>query len=187
MVDLRGVTKDLLAAGLDKDFDAHGGVRYTKQLWSNEHVKHSFNWQQRFFTDDKAEVEKTLAQQEGRTWEWDGNNKVTWSDVLPAMHPHPITGEMMWFNGIHTNHKDYFELSPFIDTSDGSPFHTSYANGEEIDAKTLDIIRGAWWNNAVATTLRSGDVVLVDQYLVGHGRMPWTPGVPRKMLLTHFE
>ena len=39
--------------------------------------------------------------------------------TLPAVVQHPVTGEAVWMNGIHTNHRDYFELAPHIDTSLG--------------------------------------------------------------------
>ncbi|KAJ1618183.1 hypothetical protein T492DRAFT_917086 [Pavlovales sp. CCMP2436] len=43
------------------------------------------------------------------------------------------------------------------------------------------------WGRAVAVTLQTGDIVIVDNLLAAHGRLGWTPGVPRMMLLNHFE
>jgi hypothetical protein len=98
-----------------------------------------------------------------------------------------VTGETLWFNGIHTNHRDYFDLAPHIDTTDGSPFDTFFADGGEISAEVLAQIRASIWTRARAVALKSGDVVIVDNLLAAHGRMGWTPGVERKMILNHFE
>lgn len=115
------------------------------------------------------------------------DDALIFENALPATIVHPETGETLWFNGIHTNHRDYFDLAPHIDTADGSPFDTFYADGGEIEPDTLAKIRGSMWGRAVAVALQSGDVVVVDNRLAAHGRIGWTPGVPRKMLLNHFE
>ena len=68
-----------------------------------------------------------------------------------------------------------------------SPYDTKFGNGEQIPQEVLDKIRIAWWESSVAMQLRDADIVIVDNRLAGHGRLPWTPGVPRRMLLTHFK
>ena len=62
-----------------------------------------------------------------------------------------------------------------IDTSDGSPMDTSYADGTPIADETLAAIRAAYWANSVAIPLRTGDLVVVDNMLASHGRMSWIP------------
>ena len=69
----------------------------------------------------------------------------------------------------------------------GSPYDTRFADGTAIDDDLLAQIRAAWWDNSVACTLRDGDLVVVDNLLVGHGRMGWRPDIERKMLLSHFD
>ena len=93
----------------------------------------------------------------------------------------------MWFNGAHTNHRSYFEEAPHIDTGRGSPYDTSYGDGSIIPAEELAAIRGDVWRSAVAIQLRTGDVVVVDNALAGHGRVGWDPDRgDRRVLLTHF-
>lgn len=104
-----------------------------------------------------------------------------------AVIKHPLTGEEVWFNGIHTNHRDYFDLAPHVDTTDGSPYDTFFGDGSEISAETLAKIRASIWKHSVAMPLKSGDLVVVDNILAAHGRMGWTPGVSRRMLLNHFK
>ena len=96
-------------------------------------------------------------------------------------------GEPLWFNGIHTNHKSYYEEALHVDTSGGSPMHTTFGDGEEIPERMIAIIRAAIWNHSVATTLQTGDLILVDNMLASHGRMGWISGHPRKVLLSHLN
>ena len=106
--------------------------------------------------------------------------------VLPAVWQHPRTSEPIWFNGVHTNHRSYYVEAAHIDTSEGSPMDTTYADGSAIPESTIGAVRKAYWENSVAVRLQSGDLVVVDNYLASHGRMSWVPPNPRKVLLTHF-
>ncbi|KAH8058950.1 platelet-activating factor acetyltransferase [Aureococcus anophagefferens] len=142
----------------------------------------------RYFTRDRAAVDAALDALPGDdvTWSWSPDGTLDYENTLPATRPHPATGEPVWFNGIHTNHRDYFDLAPHIDTTHGSPYDTTYGDGDAIDDATLAEIRADIWNSCVAVALETGDVVVVDNFLAGHGRIGWDPAVRRKMLLQHF-
>lgn len=187
LVDMRNVTRDLHAAGVIGEFAAHGGdVLYKKMLWSADEAEHSFTWQRRYFTHNRTHVEAKLAALEGVTWRWN-NATLEYANSMPSMHAHPETGERLWFNGAHTNNRDYFDLAPHIDTGRGSPFDTAFGDGLPIPQETLAKIRQAVWENSVAIPLQSGDVVIVDNMLVAHGRLSWDPEVARIMTLCHFD
>ncbi len=49
-------------------------------------------------------------------------------------------------------------------------FHTSYGDGSEIPEKTLDHVRDRVWNNLVFNRWEQGDVLLIDNFRVSHGR-----------------
>lgn len=49
---------------------------------------------------------------------------ISFREVLPATRAHPQTGEKVWFNGVHTNHRSYYDEAAHVDTSLGSPMHT---------------------------------------------------------------
>ena len=115
--------------------------------------------------------------------EWEAAQTFLWQ----AVHEHPTTGEPLWFNGVHTNHRSYYEEAEHIDTSDGSPMHTAFADGADIPEAMIASIRGVVWNHSVALRCQTGDVVVVDNMLAAHGRMGWVSGHPRKVLLTHFK
>jgi alpha-ketoglutarate-dependent taurine dioxygenase len=188
LTNMRAVYKQLEALGVPQAFEAKGGVAYHKRLWSSERVNHTYTWQKFFFTPelDQALAEVRRRDPHARVHEH-GPEVIDFREVLPAVHPHPSTGEPTWFNGVHTNHRSYYEEAEHVDTSDGSPMDTTYADGTPIADETLAAIRAAYWENSVAIPLRTGDLVVVDNMLASHGRMSWIPPAPRKMLLTHFS
>lgn len=137
LTNMRGVSASLQALGLPEEFAAHGGVAYRKRLWSTEHVSHSFTWQQFFFTDHLSGALEAVRKRDPNAKVIDdATDVIEFEETLAAVHSHPTTGEALWFNGVHTNHKSYYEEALHIDTSDGSPMHTAYADGEEIPETT---------------------------------------------------
>jgi len=188
LVNMRGVYSELEAQGVTHEFDERGGVAYHKRLWSAAQTNHTgYTWQQFFFTQ---ELDVALAQVRMRDPDAivhkHGPEVIDFRESMPAVHLHPSTREPLWFNGVHTNHKSYYVEAEHIDTTDGSPMDTTYADGSAISDATVATVRAAWWHNSVAVRLQAGDLVVVDNYLAGHGRMSWVPPNPRKVLLSHF-
>ena len=190
LTDMRGVTNSLFEDGTIDLFEEHGGVLYKKLLWSREfQPTSSFTWQRRLFVETKDDVEAVLRNLSSTTFSWGPDDLLQYQHRLPAVTRHPHTDELVFINGIHTNHRDYFDLAPHIDTSLGSPYDTFFGNGDPIPDVLLDHIRGVWWNNSVAVSLQTGDVVIVDNLLTGHGRLSWLPdlGFQRTMLIAHLD
>jgi len=187
LTDMRGVYASLKAKGVPAQFEAHGGVAYRKRLWSAEHVNHTYTWQQFFFTAELSEAVDEVLKRDPHAHVDEASGRIDFEEYLPAVFTHPTTGEPLWFNGVHTNHKSYYEEAAHVDTSDGAPMHTAFADGEEIPETTVAAIRAAMWNHSVALRCETGDVIVVDNMLASHGRMGWMSGNPRKVLLTHFS
>lgn len=187
LTDMRAVYASLEALGIPQAFAEHGGVAYRKRLWSAEHVNHSYTWQQFFFTSELEVAVDEVRKRDPHAKVDEVTGTIDFEESLPAVFAHPSTGEPLWFNGVHTNHKSYYEEALHVDTTDGSPMHTAYADGEAIPDATIAAIRAAVWNHSVAMQLRTGDLVIVDNMLASHGRMGWVSGNPRKILLTHFQ
>jgi len=186
LTDMRAVYRTLSGLGIPQEFEARGGVAYRKQLWSSDKVAHDYTWQKFFFTKELQEAKRQVLLRDGGARVNEDDGFISFSEVLPASPPHPATGEPTWFNGVHTNHRSYYEEAKHVDTSNGSPMDTEYADGSAIDEQTIALIRAAYWNHSVALRMQDGDITIVDNMLASHGRMGWVPGYPRKVLLTHF-
>lgn len=148
-------------------------VRYVRNLGAGV----GFPWQQVFKTDDKAEVE-AYCRRNGIAAEWIGPDHLRISYVRPAMASHPRTGEMVWFN-----HATFFHIStqePAIREGllatmreEDLPYNTYYGDGSPIEPATLDALRAAYDEATIAFPWQAGDVMLLDNMLVAHGRAPY--------------
>jgi len=187
LTNMRGVYSDLEAQGVPQAFAEKGGVAYHKRLWSAAQTNHTgYTWQKFFFTEGLDEALDEVRKRDPGAVVAQETDMIDFQEVLPAVWQHPRTSEPIWFNGVHTNHRSYYVEAAHIDTSEGSPMDTTYADGSAIPESTIGAVRKAYWENSVAVRLQSGDLVVVDNYLASHGRMSWVPPNPRKVLLTHF-
>ena len=177
LTDMRAVYASLSTQGIVREFEERGGIAYQKRLWSAERVTHFFTWQQFFFTKD-LDVAIAEVHKRDPNGVANGHGVIDYAEVLPAVFAHPATSEPLWFNGVHTNHASYYEEAAHVDTSDGSPMNTAFADGSPIPKATIAAIRGTFWNHSVAQQLQTGDLVFVDNMLASHGRMGWVPGNP---------
>ena len=136
------------------------------------------SWREAFQTDDRAEVERYCAQEEIDV-EWRDDDRLRTRQVRPAVRIHPDTGERVWFN-----HAMFFNLSSLepaaretmlavVDESE-VPFNTFYGDGAPIEPSVMDEIRSAYNSETVKFDWQRGDLLLVDNMLVAHGREPFT-------------
>lgn len=166
------------------------GIRYHRYLYGpgwnpisstiNRLAPLHRSWMAAFQTTDRAEVEKICARQ-GVSVEWDHEQGALLTNILPAAREHPVTGEKIWFNQATA-----FLLTP---RSTGTlrwllyglawpnakqrPFHASFASGEAITLRQLDAVNEAIRGAAIRFAWHRGDLLLLDNYLVAHGRMPF--------------
>lgn len=115
----------------------------------------------------------------GLTADWQPDGRLRTTAVRPAIAVHPGTGEQTWFN-----HAAFFHVSslpPALSAAvlaqfgeDDLPANTYYGDGGRIEPATLAAIREAYEREAVCAPWRRGDVLLIDNLLVAHGRQPFT-------------
>jgi alpha-ketoglutarate-dependent taurine dioxygenase len=135
-------------------------------------------WQDVFQTTSKQEVEEFCrgAQIE---FEWIGVNRLRTSQICQAIATHPKTGQTVWFNQAHLF--NISGLPPEVRQSLLSAFeerdlprNTYYGDGSPIETSALDEIREAYQQEAIIFPWQEGDIMMLDNMLTAHGRMPYT-------------
>jgi alpha-ketoglutarate-dependent taurine dioxygenase len=145
-------------------------------------------WQEVFCTENVHEVEQFCAlNQIECTWTEAG---LRTSQVCQAFAEHPRTGERLWFNQAHL-----FHVSALDDAAqammlkffgeEGLPRNAYYGDGTAIDREVVDQVRAAFSAHQTAFEWQQGDVLLVDNMLVSHGREPFEG--ERKVLVCMSE
>jgi len=135
----------------------------------------SFTWQKTFGLTTWEELERycdenymTLMQQNGvvsvryRRW---------------ASLPHVRTGEMTWFNhGTFFNpHAQESRLKAMVLAmgEDRRPYNTYYGDGTCVEAETIGVLDEAYTRETVSFPWEAGDVLMLDNMRIAHGRMSY--------------
>ena len=121
---------------------------------------------------------------------WKENGNLQTRQVRPAVRQHSKTGEWVWFNHIafwHVSSLDPEVRKMFLSefSLDDLAYNTYYGDGSSIDDEVVEEIREAYRQETVAFPWQDGDVLMMDNMLVAHGRHPFTG--PRKILVAMGE
>lgn len=152
-----------------------GGVRYQQNLHDGMGLGKS--WQETFETDDRAEVERFLAAS-GATWEWTAEG-LRVIQVRPSTIRHPVTGAEVWFNQSDQWHPaalddETAKVMAEVMGEDELPQSVRFADGSPIPGEYVIQVRDRGLEAAVDVEWRAGDVLLIDNLLVAHGRRSYT-------------
>jgi alpha-ketoglutarate-dependent taurine dioxygenase len=136
------------------------------------------SWQAAFQTSDRDEVEQ-YCRQAGIETTWLEGDRLRTRQVCQAIATHPRTGEAVWFNQAHLFHIS--SLIPAVRESllatfrpEDLPRNAYYGDGSPIEDSTLEAIRAAYAQATVAFPWREGDVLMLDNMSVAHGRAPFS-------------
>ncbi|HKV36206.1 MAG TPA: TauD/TfdA family dioxygenase [Pyrinomonadaceae bacterium] len=154
--------------------------RFVEKKWRyvrNFNGRFGLPWQTVFQTDEKAKVEDYCRTNRIEV-EWkEGDCLKTWA-VRPAVVKHPQTGVDLWFN-----HATFFHVSTlapsvrevFLATikEEDLPTNTYYGDGSPIEPETLDELRRIYDEETVAFPWQEGDILMLDNMRVAHGRAPY--------------
>jgi len=114
--------------------------------------------------------------------EEDGLRLLAFSPEQSPVNRHPVTGEPAWFCNVHS-HSRYLrderdgKASEMAETSGASKLNRTnmyYGDLSDIPEEDLRAIDEATMNNLAWVPMEEGDVVLVDNYQVMHGRAKFT-------------
>jgi alpha-ketoglutarate-dependent taurine dioxygenase len=155
-------------------------------------------WHQLFGTTSRAAVE-AQCQALGLDCTWQSNGRLQLTNVQPAMRAHPQTGELAWFNHLQVFHlstaaAEYQRIAQRIPAlryqllravaivgsqlkrlrgSQALAMHCTFGDGGEIPRSAVEHVRDVIWQNLVCFRWQLGDVLLIDNFAVSHGRLPY--------------
>jgi hypothetical protein len=145
-------------------------------------------WSEVFATDDQRKVE-SIVTAKGWKAEWlPGNTLRLWQDVVPAVITHPISGESIWCNQAHLfspacmmawaaedgRRAEYETLKAAKKSHPEMLDDMLLGNGEPVpDEDALHIYRVLRQLEA-ELLLSHGDLLILDNLILAHGRKPFT-------------
>lgn len=182
IVDCRRIYR-LLDAGLRDRFERLG-VKYAKNMHGLARGLGK-SWMEHFETSDRQAVEEYLNDNQ-IDFEWTSDNALrTWS-IRPGTQQHSVTGEPHWFNQSnlwHVTNLDARHRQQMLDRYgiDNLPTHAYFGDGSPIEDQDINQIREILWNESVFFPWQQGDVLVLDNHLVAHGRNAYSG--PRKILV----
>lgn len=150
------------------------GVMYLRTLHGGRGA--GLSWQAVFETDDRAAIE-AYCRHAVIEFEWTADGGVKTVQRRPAVVRHPVTGEQVWFNQVDQWHPSNVGQSVASALAAQGyhdlPIDARYGDGSPLDPGILDEIRRVTWSQAAARPWQRGDLLLVDNMLVAHGRRPF--------------
>jgi alpha-ketoglutarate-dependent taurine dioxygenase len=134
-------------------------------------------WQSVFQTNDPAEVERHC-RENGIEVEWKNGMRLRTRATRSAIVRHPRTGEQVWFN-----HAMFFHVSSvepglreaLLGALSGYdlPSNTFYGDGSPIEPEVMREVCEAYRCETTSFPWRRGDLLMLDNILVAHGRAPY--------------
>jgi alpha-ketoglutarate-dependent taurine dioxygenase len=200
--DLRKVWSEL-SEGLRAKLEQHQ-IRYRRvhggpdegpfRLWGGR------RWSDVFETRDREVVEQA-AREQGLTLSWLPDGALSLENTLPACRTHPVSGITAWHNHANIFHPDgpmleYSRLARLQGTvrslavnlvlaalswcrrslvpPQRYDWSVSYGDGSHISRSELTEIYDAIWRHIAHFRWQRGDLLVVDNYAVSHGRLPYS-------------
>ena len=159
------------------------GVCYERKLAKHNGLGRT--WTETFESDDPGIVETILLEQDV-TFDWYDNYEYLYIQhkalgTLPATTTHgPV-----WFNQADQWHPSSLSSEIFTFLNSGKetvfPHNCFLGDGKPISSEEIKLIRQALVDNSAILPLGKGDLLILDNCWIGHGRQHFSG--PRKMLV----
>jgi hypothetical protein len=134
-------------------------------------------WTTVFQTNSRRDVEEYCVAHD-MTFEWTGQDSLRTCQVCDAMQVHPHTGSVLWFNQAHLFHPSSLDqrtrqaMSQMF-KEQGLPRNASFGDGSALDEAELHSIREAYDQELVGVNWQKGDLLILDNMQICHGRSPY--------------
>lgn len=135
------------------------------------------SWQDFFHTTDKTLVEK-YCRQSGMDYQWLLDNGLRTKKIRPAISYHPQTGKPVFFNQVQLHHISCLESDVRQSLlsnlgAENLPRNVYYGDGSPIEDSVMAEIGAAYQQAQVSFPWQQGDILMLDNMRVAHGRNPY--------------
>ncbi|WP_394827935.1 TauD/TfdA family dioxygenase [Pendulispora albinea] len=131
---------------------------------------YSVSWQRTYGTTDKSVIERAAARA-GADITWTKSDDLIWKERVPAIRRHPQTREECWFSHVVNFHPS--RMPPRVRARLPEieyPRNVLFGDGTPIHDTLVEEVRGLVEAGEVLFPWQRGDVLMIDNVLVGHGR-----------------
>ncbi|MEJ8566341.1 TauD/TfdA family dioxygenase [Elongatibacter sediminis] len=166
------------------------GIRLIQNLSGKKSLLAPRTWRDMFPDSDPGQV-REVCERRGIEAVFSGD-RLTLVSQRPAARVHPQTGEPVWLNAVTLHDSFSWELGhggrkllaaglAALESrrdervsAEDRPAHALYGDGGEIPRDHVLHIRETLWDCSVSRAWERGDVMMLDNTRVGHGRNPFS-------------
>ena len=164
-------------------------IKYIRNLPNGYGIGKS--WQDTFETNCKYEVEAFCAEMD-ICYGWGENDSLHLEQIGPTYIRHPNKQHYVWFNQVNQFHTSTLPKSIFTSLQEvcgndklSYPHYVVYADSTEIPPKYIQEIESVIADNTSSFDWERGDVLLIDNVGLMHGRRPFEGN--RKILVSCLD
>jgi len=135
-------------------------------------------WQKVFQTESTADVNLYCIEHDIEA-HWSSDGSLRTEQVCEALAVHPVSGLTVWFNQAHLFHPSSLDqrtrkLMLKMFPEDGFPRNVTFGDGTPIEESMLTEVRKAFEHETVTFEWNQGDILILDNMRVAHGRTPFS-------------